>query len=66
MAFNLGVDHLLIKLQGDWVSNAYQRYEQLTRARRLELPKRPADRVKEEERRFKLSCVSKPLWRLGC
>ncbi|KAK3245120.1 hypothetical protein CYMTET_45295, partial [Cymbomonas tetramitiformis] len=24
VAFNLGVDHLLIKLQGDWVSNAYQ------------------------------------------
>ncbi|KAK3280563.1 hypothetical protein CYMTET_11608 [Cymbomonas tetramitiformis] len=49
MAFNLGVDHLLIKLQGDWVSNAYQRYEQLTEARRLELPKRLAARMKQVE-----------------
>ena len=66
IAFNLGVDHLLIKLQGDWVSNAYQRYEQLTRARRLELPKRLADRLKQVERRAAKRSASKPLRRLGC
>ncbi|KAK3288064.1 Vacuolar protein sorting-associated protein atg6 [Cymbomonas tetramitiformis] len=41
--------HLLIKPQGDWVSNAYQRYEQLTEARRLELPKRLAARMRQVE-----------------
>eukprot|EP00854_Cymbomonas_tetramitiformis_P000285 gene285-biopygen197 len=65
VAFNLGVDHLLIKLQGDWVSNAYQRYEQLSRTRRLELPKRLTDRMKEVERGVTRS-ASKPLRRLGC
>ena len=50
VAFNLGVDHLLIKLQGDWVSDAYQRYEQITRQRRLELPKRLAERLRQVEK----------------
>ena len=72
VAFNLGVDHLLIKLQGDWVYtrgmkyNAYQRYEELTRARRLELPKRLADRLKQVEKRVAWLSASKPLRRLGC
>eukprot|EP00854_Cymbomonas_tetramitiformis_P034407 gene34407-biopygen28872 len=64
VAFNLGVNHLLIKLQGDWVSNAYQRYEQLSRTRRLEMPKRLADREKELEKSVTLSSVSKPLRRM--
>ncbi|KAK3264649.1 hypothetical protein CYMTET_26627 [Cymbomonas tetramitiformis] len=56
VAFNLGVDHLSIKLQRDWVSNAYQRYEQLTEARRLELPKRLAARMKQVESKWK--CIA--------
>ncbi|KAK3235851.1 hypothetical protein CYMTET_53972 [Cymbomonas tetramitiformis] len=50
VAFNLGVDHLLIKLQGD-------RYEQLTEARRLELPKRLAARMRQVEGKWK--CIRK-------
>ncbi|KAK3262439.1 hypothetical protein CYMTET_28707 [Cymbomonas tetramitiformis] len=42
VAFNLGVDHVLIKLQGDEVSDAYQRHEQVSKSRRSELPMRLA------------------------
>ena len=36
--FNLGVDPELIKMLGDWKSNAYLLYEEVTVRRRLELP----------------------------
>eukprot|EP00854_Cymbomonas_tetramitiformis_P004179 gene4179-biopygen4116 len=69
VAFHLGVDHLLIKLQGDWVSDAYQKYEQVTEARRLELPKRLAVRMRQVECKWlsskKSKSASKPLRRLG-
>ena len=32
------LDHTLMKLFGDWKSNAYLLYEQVSQARRLELP----------------------------
>ena len=44
-AFNIGADADLIKYVGDWASDAYQRYEQFSVARRLELPSRMAAAV---------------------
>ena len=37
-AFRLGADHALIKMIGDWRSDAYLLYEQTSNARRLALP----------------------------
>jgi integrase len=37
--FNLGVDDTLIKLLGDWSSDAYLLYDETTKERRLELPR---------------------------
>ena len=42
-AFRLGADHSLIKMIGDWRSDAYLLYEQTTNARRLALPKMMSD-----------------------
>ena len=36
--FNLGVDPNLIKMLGDWKSDAYLLYDETTVARRLQLP----------------------------
>jgi hypothetical protein len=38
-AFRLGVDHALIKLVGDWKSDAYLLYDQTSNSRRLRLPR---------------------------
>ena len=46
-AFNLGVDPNLIKLQGDWVSDAYLIYDETTDKRRLELPRAMAQAVEQ-------------------
>ena len=45
-AFRLSADHSLIKMLGDWRSDAYLLYEQTTNARRLALPKMMADGVR--------------------
>ena len=37
-AFNVGGSPDLVQYLGDWASDAYRRYEQFSRARRLELP----------------------------
>ena len=43
--FNLGVDPLLIKLLGDWASDAYLLYDETTTARRLQLPRAMVDAI---------------------
>ena len=43
--FNLGVDHTLIKLLGDWSSDAYLLYDETTEARRLALPQAMAKAI---------------------
>ena len=37
-AFNLGVNSELIQYMGDWASDAYQRYQEMSPAMRLALP----------------------------
>ena len=37
-AFHIGGDRDLIQYLGDWTSDAYQRYEEMSTSRRLELP----------------------------
>ena len=44
-AFSLGVDPNLIKMLGDWRSDAYLMYEQVTESRRLKLPEAMAKAV---------------------
>ena len=44
-AFRLGVDHALIKVQGDWRSDAYLVYDQMSNARKLQLPRMMADAI---------------------
>ena len=43
--FNLGVSPELIKLLGDWKSDAYLLYDQTTDQRRLELPRAMAQAI---------------------
>ena len=43
--FNLGVDENLIKLLGDWKSDAYLVYDETTNERRLELPRAMASAI---------------------
>ena len=43
--FNIGVNGSLIKLLGDWSSNAYLQYEEVTVRRRLELPRTMAQAI---------------------
>jgi integrase len=45
--FNLGVSPELIKLLGDWKSDAYLLYDQTTDRRRLELPRAMAQAISE-------------------
>ena len=45
--FNLGVDPNLIKMLGDWKSNAYLLYEETTEARRLQLPGAMAQAIQQ-------------------
>jgi hypothetical protein len=43
--FNLGVDHDLIKMLGDWTSDAYLLYDEVTEQRRLELPRKMMESI---------------------
>ena len=47
-AFNLGVNAELIQYIGDWASDAYQRYQELSSAMRLALPQAMAQAIAED------------------
>lgn len=51
-----GVDVTMVKCQGDWVSDAYERYISFSMAQREGVPKKIAEAMKEKD--FDERCTS--------
>lgn len=56
VALLAGVDDTMVKAQGDWVSDAYQRYITFSMAQRESVPRKIAEAMRKED--FNDRCTS--------